>query len=267
MRIINNQSSIISAVVGVLAGSLLSGCSASDSQNGKYAYIRLADPYRRARLKVSTTLEALSLLDAPSARVDPNIAPVQLLTQSDTAAALSGKSADGAKVWVNVIAFDEHRLTARRKYFFFSDERPASAVDLQAAGSVPGALTFDAQFVIEPEVAAVLYATDEAKKTAILRSIAQAFAGDVRSLAGHTSATGQADASVALAGMMMTQVFQGVLVELDKSSALAKNLGAEQGIAFSHVSLGEGRVRLLVTDGIGTVAIRINQLMPPLPEQ
>ena len=127
------------------------------------------------------------------------------------------------------------------------------------------ALAFDAQFVLDPEIGTALYATDEARKAAIVRSLAQRFKGDVDKLAGPPTAARQTDAIVATAGMMMNQVFQGVLAEFDQSSALAKNLNNEEGVAFRHRSLGEGRMRLLVTSGIGTVAVRIHQPMPSLP--
>jgi hypothetical protein len=265
MRIINNQSSIINGLVGALAGlCLLSGCSVPAAQSGDYSHDRLAAPYRRVQLKTNTTLDVLNLLDSPAVRMEPSSVAVQLLTQSDTSAALSGKSTDGRKIWVNVIAFDEYRMTARRKYFFLCDEQPATADVQKSAGLVPGELVFDAQFVIDPEIGTALYASDETKKAAIVRSLAQRFKGDVGKLAGRSTAS-QTDEIVATAGLMMNQVFQGVLVELDKSSALAKDLSDEEGIAFEHRSLGEGRIRLLVADGIGTVAIRINQPLPPLP--
>jgi hypothetical protein len=260
-----------SAMLSLLAlagSSLFSGCTMPElqpPQTDSYAYSRLAAPYRTVKLKTSTTLDVLSLLESPTVRVEPGAAAAQLLTQSDAAVGLSGKSTDGWKIWVNVIAFDEYRMTARRKYFFLSDERPTPPADTPSANPIPGALVFDAQFMIDPEVGTVLYATDEARKAAIVRSLAERFAGDVRRLAGSSAASSQADAMVATAGLMMNQVFQGVLGTLDKSSALAKDLSTEQGIAFGHMSLGEGRIRLLVTEGIGTVAIRINQPMPPLP--
>ncbi len=257
MPIINNQSSIINGVLALAGLCSLCGCSVPAAQSGDYSWDRLAEPYRRVQLKTSTTLETLSLLDAPTVRLPPEDVAVQLLSQSDTSAALSGQSTDGKKIWVNVIAFDEYRMTARRKYFFLSDEQPAPPAPL-----VPGALAFDAQFVIDPEVGTALYATDEARKTALVRSLAERFKGDVGKLAGRPAGARQTDEIVATAGMMMNEVFQGVLLELDKSSALAKNLGNEDGIAFEHRSLGAGRIRLLVADGIGTVAVRINAPMP-----
>ena len=264
MRIIHNRSSIINALLGAVAGlCLLCGCSGPAD---KYAYSRLAGPYRRIQLKTSSTLDVLSLLDSPTVRVDPNAVAVQLLTQSDTAAALSGKSTDGQKIWVNWVAFDEYRMTARRKYFFCSDERAVAPDDLKGPTTpAPGTLIFDAQFVIDPEIATTPYATDEAKKIAIVRWLAERCKGDVRNLAGRAAAVTQTDDIVSTAGLMMNQVFQGVLVELDQSSALAKTIGTEQGIEFPHISLDKGRIRLLVAEGIGTVAIRVNLPMPPLP--
>jgi hypothetical protein len=267
MQINNNQSSIVTFVAGALAGLfLLSGCTMPAGAPGDDSPdARLSGPYRRVQLKASTTLDVLNLMDSARAAQTPADAvagedgAVQLLSQSDIAAALSGKSADGRKIWVNVVAFDEYRMTARRKYFFVSDEPKAGPAD--ATPPAPGKLIFDAQFVIDPEVGTALYATDEAKKAAILRSLAGAFKHDVGKLAGR-SGIGGTDATVATAGLMMGQVFQGISVELDQSSALARNLGNEEGIAFAHMSLGEGRVRLLVTQGIATVAVRINESMP-----
>jgi hypothetical protein len=244
----------------------LCGCAAPDTAGGDYPYERLAAPYRQVQLKTGTTLDVLGLLDSPKVRMEQDRVAVQLLTQSDTSAALSGKSKDGKKIWVNLVAFDEYRMTARRKYFFLMDEQPAPPVGTQPpTGSVPGVLAFDAQFVLDPEIGTALYATDEARKAAIVRALAQRFKGDVDKLAGPPTAARQTDAIVATAGMMMNQVFQGVLAEFDQSSALAKNLNNEEGVAFGHRSLGEGRMRLLVTSGIGTVAVRIHQPMPSLP--
>ncbi len=245
---------------------LLSGCSTPDAPGGSYSYARLAAPYRQVQLRTGTTLDVLGLLDAPSMRLEPDLVAVQLTTQSDTSAALSGQSKDGKKIWVNLIAFDEYRMTARRKYFFLMDEQPAPPIGSQPpTGAVPGALAFDAQFILDPEVGTALYATDEARKAAIVRSLAQRFKADVDKLAGRPTAATQTDALVATAGMMMNQVFQGVFVEFDKSSALAKNLNNEAGVAFGHRSLGEGRIRLLVTSGIGTISVRIHQPLPALP--
>jgi hypothetical protein len=267
MRIIDNRSSIISGLLALASLCSLSGCSAPDAQSGDYPYERLAAPYRRVQLKTGTTLDVLGLLDSPTVRMEPDRVAVQLLTQSDTSAALSARSTDGRRIWINLVAFDEYRMTARRKYFFLMDEQPTpSAASLQPpAGSVPGALAFDAQFVLDPEIGTALYVTDEAKKAAIVRSLAERFKDDAGKLAGRPAGASQTDEIVATAGMMMNQVFQGILVELDRSSALAKNLNNEEGIAFGHRSLGEGRIRLLVSQGIGTVAIRIHQPMPPVP--
>jgi hypothetical protein len=50
--------------------------------------------------------------------------------------------------------------------------------------------------------------------------------------------------------MMMNQTFQGVLLALGKSPGLARNLAGVKGVAFGRISLGEGRVRMLVGNGV-----------------
>ena len=84
-------------------------------------------------------------------------------------------------------------------------------------------------------------------------------------LVGRPKNPAQGNEQILLSGMMVNQVFQGILVELAKSPGLAKNLGTEQGIQFPHTSLGEGRLRLLVQNDTAVVTIRVNLPLTPLP--
>jgi hypothetical protein len=49
-----------------------------------------------------------------------------------------------------------------------------------------------------------------------------------------------------------------VLAQFDKSPGLAKNLAEERGVAFPHMNLGEGRIRLVTQNDLGAVQIRVN---------
>jgi len=231
----------------------------------EFAYERLSVPYYQTRLGASSSLDVLAQADAPDYQFDPEHIGKQLLSQSDTMVALSGQNANGFKTWVNLVAFDESRMTARRKYFFCSDER-ATNTTTEPLESLVGrgrGLYFDAQLRLDAKIRTTPYATDEARQIAILRWLAEQFNADVRRLTDRADEPTNANELLATAGMMMNQTFQGVLLTLSKSPGLARDLPSTQGVAFGHISLNEGRVQMLATNDAVAIKVRVNlPLMP-----
>jgi hypothetical protein len=243
---------------------IASGC--SDSGSDKLSYAKLALPYERTQLKRSTSLEVLNVTHDPAYQFPPGAAEPVLLTQSETTIAYSGRSAQGLKTWLDMVVFDEFRMTASRKYFFCIDER--ATVDPsrpEHRRPVPRTgLLFDSAFVVDPEVLTTPYATEEARKIALVKWLAARFQNDVTALIGRLQAPAQGNEQIAISGMMARQVFQGVLTKLAQSPGLAQNLGTDQGIPFPHPSLGEGRLRLLVENDTAVATIRVNLPLTPL---
>jgi len=251
-------------MTALLFAAVGSGCSYVRSD--KLPYAKLALPYDRTQLKSTTSLDVLSLARDPDYQFQPSEAEPVLLTQSDAIVAYSGRSADGRKTWLDMIAFDGSRLTAARKYFFCIDERattdpsrPKHHFLLPRRG-----LLFDSEFAIDPELLTTPYATEEAQKIAIVKWLAARFQDDVTILVGSPKAPAQGNEQVILSGMMVNQVFQGILVELTQSPGLAKNLATGQGVPFPHASLGTGRLRLLVENDTAVMTIRVNLSLTPL---
>jgi hypothetical protein len=251
---------LVSRCLLALAGCFCLGLCGGCSQTGELAYAKLARPYQRTQLQRSNTLEVLALADSDDYRFDPNGVGMQLLSQSDTIVAMSGQSIDGRKTWVNLVAFDRQRMTARRKYFFCSDEcavvTPLDVVALLGGGRK--GLMFDAQLVLDSSIRATPYATGEARQAAIVRWVAEQFEEDVRRLTDPAESSIVADALAALAGMMMKQAFQGVLLTLDKSPGLARDLGNTKGVAFPHINMDGGRIQMFSTSNAVAVRIRVN---------
>lgn len=251
-------------ITALLFAAMVSGCSSSESD--KLPYARLALPYERTQLKSTTSLEVLNLAHDPAYQFPPSEAEPVLLTQSETIIAYSGRSAKRLKTWLDMVVFDEFRMTASRKYFFCIDER--ATTDPSRPGHrwlVPRkGLLFDSEFVVDPEVLTTPYATEEAQKIAIVKWLAERFKRDVTALIGRPKAPAQGNEQIVISGMMVNQVFQGVLTKLAQSPGLAKNLGTDQGIQFPHPSLGEGRLRLLVNNDTAVVTIRVNLPLTPL---
>jgi hypothetical protein len=257
----------VRAVLGMMALLFIcfaSGC--SESESDRLPYARLALPYARTQLKSSTSLDVLNVARDPAYQFRPSEAEPVLLTQSQTVIAYSGRSATGRKTWLDMIVLDEFRMTAGRKYFFCIDERTTN--DPSRPGHrwlVPHkGLLFDSELVIDPEVLTTPYATEEAQKIALVKWLATRFKADVTALVGRPKGPVQGNEQIAVSGMMVNQLFQGILTELARSPGVAQNLGTDQGIPFPHASLGEGRLRLLVNNDTAVVMIRVNLPLTPL---
>lgn len=241
-------------MAALLSASVLCGCGT------ELPHAKLAIPYAATQLGRSTSLEVLNVARDPAYQFDPDQVEQVLLTQSDTVIGYSGRSDNTRKTWLNMIAFDEYRMTARRKYFFCIDERVEQAPDGSKRLRVPPrrGILFDAQFIIDPEVLTTPYATEESLRAAILQWLAGQFARDVTALVGDPKDPAQGSEAILLSGAMVNQVFQGVLVQLDKSPGLARNLSDERGIPFPHMSLDEGRIRLQTQNDLAVVKVRVN---------
>ncbi len=241
-----------------------SGC--RDAESDTLPYTKLALPYERTQLQRSTSLQVLNVAHDPAYQFPPSEAEPVLLTQSDTAIAFSGRSAQGLKTWLDMVVFEGTRMTATRKYFFCIDEhatidprRPEHHWPVPRQG-----LLFDSECLIDPEVLTTPYATEEAQKIAIVKWLAERFKGDVTALIGRARTSAQGNEQIVVSGMMVRQVFQGILAKLAQSPGLAKNLGTDEGIQFPHPSLGEGRIRLLVGSDTAVMTIRVNLPLTPL---
>lgn len=253
-------------MAALLSASVFCGCGYVGP--AKLSYARLATPYAATQLGRSTSLEVLNIARDPDYQFDPDKVEQVLLTQSDTVIGFSGRSDDTRITWLNLIVFDEFRMTARRKYFFCIDERAERVPgdSGREGGRTSGRLLFpprkgiilDAEFVIDTDVLTTPYATEEAQRIAIVQWLAAQLQRDVTALVGDLKDPAQGSEAILLAGMMAAQVFQGVLVELDQSPGLAANLGGERGVPFPHMSLGEGRIRLIAQNDFGVLKTRVN---------
>ena len=243
----------------------LAGCSYLFSD--KLPYTSLSVPYDRTQLKTSTTLDVLNLARAPEYQFPRSAVEAVLLTQSDTVVGYSGRSQDGRKTWLNMVVFDEFRMTAKRKYFFCVDEEAESTPGKSHQCLFPPrkVLLFDSEFAIDPEIRTTPFATEETQRIALVRWLARQFDADVAVLTGGLKSPTQGNEYILASGMMVRQMFQGILAELDKSPDLARSLSEEQGARFPHISLKEGRIRLLVEGDLATATVRVNLPMTPPP--
>lgn len=231
-------------------------------QAENFPYEELSTSYDRTKLRTDNTLDVLDMMHSPEYELEPNFAGTNMLSQSDIVIASSGQSKDSYKTWFNMIAFDEHRMTAKRKYFFLIDENKIAPTKFKRFLTQPGqGLVFDSQMVLQTEVLDKPYATEGARQLAILRQVAENFRKDINEICADANELNYGGRILTVSGMLMNQVFESVLFELDKSPALAVRLSDEVsdegGVEFSHISFDNGKARMVVDNDIVTVKIRL----------
>ena len=232
----------------LLLFSFLPGCSVVEYLSPEKPPYKeqLSESYYRTKLKQSSSADVLATISRPEC---------ELLSQSKSVIASSGQKKKGHEIWLNMVAFDENELTARRKYFFLVDEKPKVLLVRPREN-----LSFDCEMVLESDVLDEPYANDNAKRIAVLRRVLANVRRDVDEVAGDNK-------TVSICGMLINQALETVLVRLDSSPVSALKLGESEGLEFSHISFDKGKIRMVLEDDIVTVRMRLGSLVYKFEEQ
>ena len=194
--------------------------------------------YYLTTLKFSTSADVLNVV-ADNEK--------ELLSQSQSVIASYGQKKDAAELWFNMVAFDEARLTAVRKYAFLVDESSGLYIVTKKR-----TLRFDARAVVDAKVMAEPFENENARNIAILRDVSDKFSDDIGQLTFDS-------VDLNSAAMLTMNIFNTVLVKLDNSPALAVRLAGEAGMEFDHMNLGKGHVRMTRQGDIVSIKIKIGQ--------
>jgi hypothetical protein len=232
-------------------------CGCSFLQPETVAYDKILAGYEQTKLKTSGSLDVLGAMRTPQDEAAPGSGATRLISQSGTAVASLAQSKKGYKTCFAMVAFDEHTMTARRKYFYLVDERVSvpPTQPMRLLSEPKRGLRFACQVVLPIGVVAKPYPSDKAKQAAILKQLGETFRQDIQELAGGAAKAGQGNQLLTVSGMVMNQIFEAVLLELERSSAPAEQLADEGGIEFPHINFDKGRIRLTVQEDIATVNI------------
>ncbi len=212
----------------------------------------ISDSYYKIELKKSGALDVLPMIHKPE---------YELLSQSRSVVASFGQEEDGYKSWFNMVAFDEVRLTAKRKYFFLVDEKVKRLPGKRRGFLMepkPG-LMFDSQMVLEKIVFDKPLTSEDAGQISYLRQILRNLRKDISELGQGVDgdALGSDNKMLTISGMLINQIFETVLYTLDSSPGLAEKLGGRHGVEFDHISFGKGTIKMVVEDGVAAVRIRV----------
>lgn len=197
-----------------------------------------------ARSFYQTTLTQSSSADVLSTIYNPKY---ELLSQSESVLASCGEKKKGRKKWLNMVAFDENELTARRKYFVIVDEAPSKVLGRQKC-------RIDIEMIADAEMLESPYADENARRIAILRRVLENFTEDALDVR-------QDNKILDVCAMVVNRTFNGILTYLDTTPARAIKLTDLSGLDFDHMMLGRGKIRMVVRGDIVKVKIKIGSVI------
>jgi len=201
---------------------------------------QLNSGYNLTILKFSNSTDVLGTIHQPD---------YALLSQSESIVASCGEKKKGLLTWLNMVAFDENKLTAKRKYFFMIDEKPKGYMLRRQKK-----MQFDTEMVVDKEIISKPYANGNARRIGILRHVLSNFHDDIRQLRADNK---QLDAC----SMVVGRTFEGILYFLDNSPQFASKLNDLEGMDFDHINLGKGKIRLIIRRDIVKVKIKIGSII------
>jgi hypothetical protein len=209
----------------------------------------LSDSYYRIKLKESGALDVLPIIHKPK---------FEMLSQSRSVVASSGQDSEGYKNWFNMVAFDEVKLTAKRKYFFLADERVKRLPRRRKWFLMEPkcGLMFDGQVVLEKSAFDRPRISEDEIPIAQLRQVLKSLRKDINELGQGADVPGSDNRALTVSGMLLNQTFGTILHTLDRSPVLTEKLD-DSGVEFYHISFGKGTVKMVVEDDIVTVKIRV----------
>ncbi len=202
--------------------------------------------YYLTTLKFSTSADVLSVVTDNEK---------ELLSQSQSVIASYGQNKNAEELWFNMIAFDEAKLTAVRKYAFLVDESTGLYVLTKKRK-----LRFDARAVVDAKVMAEPFENENARSIAILRDVSDKFSDDIGQLTFDS-------ADLKSAAMLTKHIFNTILRKLKDSPATAARLAGDAGMEFDHMNLGKGHVRMVRQGDIVNVKIKIGQAAKKFEKQ
>ena len=219
---------------------LLSGCSffeLFEKEQPPYDD-ELSAGYFETVLEQSGSADVLSTIHIPGH---------EMLSQDKSVIASVGQKDEGYKVWFKMVAFDENKLTAERKYFFLIDEKGRALFGPRRS------LAFKCETVLGRELLSKPYASDGARQIAMLDQVRADVRDDIKKLASDNK-------TLDVCGMLINQTLETILRKLEGSPVLASKLSDGRGLDFDHITLGQGKAMMDVIGGVIKVDVDISSL-------
>jgi hypothetical protein len=204
---------------------------------------RIGEPYCFTVLKESTSTDVLSYIHNPEKQIYP---PYELLSKSKSVLVSTGQNTKGWKVWFNMVAFDENKSTAVRKYMLMILDKWNWMEEPRMDFS------FDSETLLNSELLSKPYNDENARKIAILKDILENFRKDGKEVNLDNKA-------LMTASMTVYQAIDSMILKLNDSPAYAAKLEDPNGAEFEDLSFGTGRMEMVVCKDYATLKIRFGK--------
>lgn len=201
-------------------------------------------PYESDSLNFNYRLTWLGMTNSATVLDQIQTREKEVISQSESVIGCYGEDTERQKAWFNVVAFDEEKLTATRKYFLSSYDKPKEWFILKEK------LRFDAELMIPAAVMDEPYTSSNIKRIEILDTIRKTYNADMVQLEPDNR-------KMANIGLLVNQTINTVIVSLKESPAFAEMLEMFEGYDFDHPTLGEGKIRMVIDDDRDIVKVKI----------
>jgi hypothetical protein len=220
---------------------MMSGCAAFVGPGRRSVSVNdvpIFDRYYLTNLKQSNSADIIGAIATDG---------TELMSQSQSVIASWKEEKKGYVFWFNMVAFDEEDLSAARKYCLVFDEKATQGFwfifPIQK-------LRFEAAMVLGKEILDEPYANENEKRIAVMKEILAQFTSDSEQLTADSSV-------LSSSSMLVKQTINTMLNKLAVSPAIADKLDDLAGLQFDHITLGKGRVRMLIEGDVVKFKVKI----------
>jgi hypothetical protein len=195
----------------------------------------LPENYYAIEAGQSSAAEVLEVIHRPD---------YELMAQSESSIVSWGNGKKGYRMWLTMASFAEEDVTVTRKYFLAVDEK---SYHLFAEDQK---LFFAVKAIISPELLERNFTSRDQRKITVLKRVFDNFKEDIRPLVSNGETLRSADLTV-------RQAVNGIITKLEQSPSLASRLVEKDGLKFDHITMGPGRVRMVILGDTAELMIKI----------
>ncbi len=231
---------MIFAVLFLLAV-IISGCGYLEEPVDRMSFgpspqtAELPENYFAIDVGQSTAAEVLEVINRPDC---------ELMSQSESSIVSWGNGKKGYRMWLTMASFAEEDVTVTRKYFLAVDEK---SYHLFAEDQK---LFFAFEGIIDSELLDRNFTSRDQRKIAVFNRIFENFKDDIRSLVSDGETLRSSDLTV-------RQTLNGIVNKLEQSPSLASKLVEKDGLKFDHMTMGPGKVRMIILDDRAELMVKI----------
>lgn len=223
----------------------------------QYSFARLAGLYQQTTLGKTSSLTVLRSAQSDANDEQADLSSDQMVAETDNVVAVFGQSPDRYAHWFSLFSFDPYDMTVRNKYFFLFDEKAMASPLSQKRYLTPHqVLLFEAELRMG-KVLKQPFTTVLAQRVSLVQEATRRLRHDVGVVTTSAEGPTRHYRELASNGAFANQILEEAVRRLNQSPVLARKLALDQGVAFSSVSLGKGRIWMDIHQDVVHLAVDV----------